>query len=166
MGGWGGSPPPLTEGICEHFRPISSSNMIPWYSKRMCRSEGAEKCIFQNVFFRLLVPISFRSSAYWSHCMVQQYSPWFETNAWSRVPLARPVKSRASVRVSVWKNRLKVFCFCNLIIMENFILAGFVSWRHGIPWVYRGYTVYRGNGQTTPERGEMFCLSILHHLSW
>ena len=27
-GGWGGHPP-LTEGICEHFRPIFSSNMIP-----------------------------------------------------------------------------------------------------------------------------------------
>jgi hypothetical protein len=46
----------------------------------------------------------------------------------------------------------RFFVFCNLIIMENFILAGFGSQRHG-------------NGQTTPERGEMFCLSLLHHLS-
>ena len=100
-----------------------------------------------SLFLSSEVPISFRSSAYRSHCMLQQYCPWFETNAWFRVPLAHPAKSRASVCVSVRKNHLKVFCLCNLIIiMENFILAGPVRQR-------------QSNGQTTPERGEMLVIT-------
>jgi len=53
---------------------------------------------------------------------LESYS-WTQTkkSVMIRVPLARPVKSRASVRVSVWKNRLKV------LSAED--------------TVYRGYTV-------------------------